>query len=171
VHAQAADGPSNQSPLDDFAVQVHDADLSCLSSSWWRTTMTCGAGWCVARAPWQSACRTSMTTTSGTPAACGRPRRREGRARCHTTCPWAAGRSRDGIGKRWSTCSAKCHRCCTNQKLARWICSWFDDSARCMLIYALVFPPPKFHYTKRRFPITSKCWQMHEVLNVDEIKN
>jgi hypothetical protein len=30
---------------------------------------------------------------------------------------------------------------------------------------------PKFHYTKRRFPITSKCRQMHGVLNVDEIIN
>jgi hypothetical protein len=29
----------------------------------------------------------------------------------------------------------------------------------------------KFHYAKRRFPITSKCRHMHEVLNVDEIKN
>jgi hypothetical protein len=31
--------------------------------------------------------------------------------------------------------------------------------------------PPKFYYVKRRFPITSKCRQMHGVLNVDEIKN
>jgi hypothetical protein len=30
---------------------------------------------------------------------------------------------------------------------------------------------PKFHYAKRRFPITSKYRYMHEVLNVDEIKN
>jgi hypothetical protein len=30
---------------------------------------------------------------------------------------------------------------------------------------------PKFHYVKRRFPITSKCRQMHGVLNVDKIKN
>jgi hypothetical protein len=30
---------------------------------------------------------------------------------------------------------------------------------------------PKFHYAKRRFSVTSKCRQMHEVLNVDEIKN
>jgi hypothetical protein len=30
---------------------------------------------------------------------------------------------------------------------------------------------PKFHYVKRRFPVASKCRQMHEVLNVDEIKN
>jgi hypothetical protein len=30
---------------------------------------------------------------------------------------------------------------------------------------------PKFHYAKRRFPVTSKCRQMHGVLNVDEIKN
>jgi hypothetical protein len=29
---------------------------------------------------------------------------------------------------------------------------------------------PKFDYAKRRFPVTSKCRQMHEVLNVDEIK-
>jgi hypothetical protein len=29
----------------------------------------------------------------------------------------------------------------------------------------------KFHYAKRRFPITSKCRYMHEVLNIDEIKN
>jgi hypothetical protein len=29
----------------------------------------------------------------------------------------------------------------------------------------------KFHYAKRRFPVTLKCRQMHEVLNVDEIKN
>jgi hypothetical protein len=29
----------------------------------------------------------------------------------------------------------------------------------------------KFNYAKRRFPITSKYRQMHEVLNVDEIKN
>jgi hypothetical protein len=29
----------------------------------------------------------------------------------------------------------------------------------------------KFHYAKRRFPVTSKCRQMHGVLNVDEIKN
>jgi hypothetical protein len=30
---------------------------------------------------------------------------------------------------------------------------------------------PKFHYAKRRFSITSKCRQMHGILNVDEIKN
>jgi hypothetical protein len=30
---------------------------------------------------------------------------------------------------------------------------------------------PKFHYAKRKFPVTSKCRQMHGVLNVDEIKN
>jgi hypothetical protein len=30
---------------------------------------------------------------------------------------------------------------------------------------------PKFYYAKRRFPITSKYRQMHEVLNVDEIIN
>jgi hypothetical protein len=30
---------------------------------------------------------------------------------------------------------------------------------------------PKFYYAKRRFPITSKCMQMHGVLNVDKIKN
>jgi hypothetical protein len=30
---------------------------------------------------------------------------------------------------------------------------------------------PKFYYAKRRFSITSKCRQMHGVLNVDEIKN
>jgi hypothetical protein len=30
---------------------------------------------------------------------------------------------------------------------------------------------PKFYYAKRRFPITSKCWHMYRVLNVDEIKN
>jgi hypothetical protein len=30
---------------------------------------------------------------------------------------------------------------------------------------------PKFHYAKRRFPITSKYRHMHGVLNVDEIKN
>jgi hypothetical protein len=30
---------------------------------------------------------------------------------------------------------------------------------------------PKFHRAKRRFPITSKCRHMHEVLNIDEIKN
>jgi hypothetical protein len=30
---------------------------------------------------------------------------------------------------------------------------------------------PKFYYAKRRFFITSKCWHMHRVLNVDEIKN
>jgi hypothetical protein len=30
---------------------------------------------------------------------------------------------------------------------------------------------PKFHYAKRRFSVTSKCRQMHGVLNVDEIKN
>jgi hypothetical protein len=30
---------------------------------------------------------------------------------------------------------------------------------------------PKFHYAKRRFLVTSKCRQIHEVLNVDEIKN
>jgi hypothetical protein len=29
----------------------------------------------------------------------------------------------------------------------------------------------KFHYAKRRFPITSKCRHIYEVLNVDEIKN
>jgi hypothetical protein len=29
---------------------------------------------------------------------------------------------------------------------------------------------PKFHYAKRRFPITSKCRHMYGVLNVDEIK-
>jgi hypothetical protein len=30
---------------------------------------------------------------------------------------------------------------------------------------------PKFYYAKRRFPITSKCRHIYEVLNVDEIKN
>jgi hypothetical protein len=30
---------------------------------------------------------------------------------------------------------------------------------------------PKFHYAKIRFSITSKYRHMHEVLNVDEIKN
>jgi hypothetical protein len=30
---------------------------------------------------------------------------------------------------------------------------------------------PKFYYAKRRFSVTSKCRQMHGVLNVDEIKN
>jgi hypothetical protein len=30
---------------------------------------------------------------------------------------------------------------------------------------------PKFYYAKRRFSITSKCRQMHGVLNIDEIKN
>jgi hypothetical protein len=37
----------------------------------------------------------------------------------------------------------------------------------------LLYPKfsPKFYYAKRRFPITSKCRQMHGVLNVDEIKN
>jgi hypothetical protein len=30
---------------------------------------------------------------------------------------------------------------------------------------------PKFYYAKRRFFVTSKCRHMHEVLNVDEIKN
>jgi hypothetical protein len=30
---------------------------------------------------------------------------------------------------------------------------------------------PKFHYAKRRFPVTSKYQHMHGVLNVDEIKN
>jgi hypothetical protein len=30
---------------------------------------------------------------------------------------------------------------------------------------------PKFYYVKRRFSITSKCRQMHGLLNVDEIKN
>jgi hypothetical protein len=29
----------------------------------------------------------------------------------------------------------------------------------------------KFHYAKRRFSVTSKCRQMHGVLNVDKIKN
>jgi hypothetical protein len=29
----------------------------------------------------------------------------------------------------------------------------------------------KFHYAKRRFPITSKYRHMHGVLNIDEIKN
>jgi hypothetical protein len=69
--------------------------------------MTCGAGWRVARAPWQSACRTSVTAMSGTPAACGRPRRREGRARCRTTCLWAAAVVDDGIGKRVKTKNGK----------------------------------------------------------------
>jgi hypothetical protein len=27
----------------------------------------------------------------------------------------------------------------------------------------------KFHYVKKKIPITSKCWHMHGVLNVDEI--
>jgi hypothetical protein len=27
------------------------------------------------------------------------------------------------------------------------------------------------HYAKRRFSITLKCWYMHGVLNVDEIKS
>jgi hypothetical protein len=30
---------------------------------------------------------------------------------------------------------------------------------------------PKFHYAKKKFPVTLKCRQMHGVLNVDEIKN
>jgi hypothetical protein len=30
---------------------------------------------------------------------------------------------------------------------------------------------PKFYYAKRRFPVISKYRQMHEILNVDEIKN
>jgi hypothetical protein len=30
---------------------------------------------------------------------------------------------------------------------------------------------PKFHYAKRRFPVTSKCRQMHGVLNIDKIIN
>jgi hypothetical protein len=30
---------------------------------------------------------------------------------------------------------------------------------------------PKFYYAKRRISITSKCRHMHEVLNVDKIKN
>jgi hypothetical protein len=30
---------------------------------------------------------------------------------------------------------------------------------------------PKFHYANKKFPITSKCRYMYEVLNVDEIKN
>jgi hypothetical protein len=30
---------------------------------------------------------------------------------------------------------------------------------------------PKFHYVKRRFPITSKCRYIYGVLNIDEIKN
>jgi hypothetical protein len=38
------------------------------------------------------------------------------------------------------------------------------------LVYFLKFTP-KFHYAKRRFPITSKCRHMYGVLNVDEIKN
>jgi hypothetical protein len=29
----------------------------------------------------------------------------------------------------------------------------------------------KFYYAKRRFPVTSKCRQMHGVLNVDKIIN
>jgi hypothetical protein len=29
----------------------------------------------------------------------------------------------------------------------------------------------KFHYTKRRFPVTSKCRHIYGVLNIDEIKN
>jgi hypothetical protein len=39
--------------------------------------------------------------------------------------------------------------------------------------FGLRFPnsPPKIHYAKRRFPITSKYRYMHGVLNVDEIKN
>jgi hypothetical protein len=31
--------------------------------------------------------------------------------------------------------------------------------------------PPKFHYVKRRFSITSKYRHVYGVLNVDEIKN
>jgi hypothetical protein len=30
---------------------------------------------------------------------------------------------------------------------------------------------PKFHYTKKNFPVTLKCRHMHGVLNIDEIKN
>jgi hypothetical protein len=42
----------------------------------------------------------------------------------------------------------------------------------CQLNSPLVAPIlPKFHYAKRRFPVTSKCRQMHGVLNIDEIKN
>jgi hypothetical protein len=39
--------------------------------------------------------------------------------------------------------------------------------------HALLVPnfSPKFHYAKRRFPVTSKYRHMHGVLNVDKIKN
>jgi hypothetical protein len=30
---------------------------------------------------------------------------------------------------------------------------------------------PKFHYAKRRFPVTLKCRHIYGVLNVDKIKN
>jgi hypothetical protein len=40
-------------------------------------------------------------------------------------------------------------------------------------LFSCLVPPilPKFHYAKRRFSVTLKCWQMHGVLNVDKIKN
>jgi hypothetical protein len=37
--------------------------------------------------------------------------------------------------------------------------------------YRLCLVPPKMHYTKRRFPVTSNLLYIHGVLNVDEIKN
>jgi hypothetical protein len=39
----------------------------------------------------------------------------------------------------------------------------------CPLLVPLILP--KFYYKKRRFSVTSKCWQMHGVQNIDEIKN
>jgi hypothetical protein len=55
------------------------------------------------------------------------------------------------------------------------MCTGWDEpqSLHKQILSPGLVPPilPKFHYTKRKFSITSKCRQMHGVLNVDEIKN
>jgi hypothetical protein len=49
----------------------------------------------------------------------------------------------------------------------------YSDDAHDSSCWPLLSSPifPKFYYAKRRFSVTSKCRQMHGVLNVNEIKN
>jgi hypothetical protein len=51
--------------------------------------------------------------------------------------------------------------------------SWLIIRVPIKIVRACLVPnfSPQLHYAKRRFPITSKCRQMHGVLNIDEIKN
>jgi hypothetical protein len=59
----------------------------------------------------------------------------------------------------------------------RWHCDWHGTQEKMTVFGELVRPclvTPillQILLCKRRFSVTSKCRQMHEVLNVDEIKN